>query len=63
MPEGDRLVMSVSEVRRALGIGRSTGYRLAAKIGIRVGKRVMIPRERFEQLLKDGIELDPEPSR
>ncbi len=56
MPEDKSVIMSVEEAAVVLGIGRQTAYR-AARDGqlpvIRIGKRLLIPRKAFQEML-DG---------
>jgi hypothetical protein len=39
----DRLAYSVEELQRLLPFGRAGAYRLARQIGIRQGRRIVIP--------------------
>jgi excisionase family DNA binding protein len=49
--------LTVPEAAKALGIGRNAGYE-AARRGeiptIRIGKRIVVPRAAFEQMLQGG---------
>lgn len=46
------LTVSVAELAVMLGIGRSTAHRLARRIGVKVGRRVLVPRAKVEALLE-----------
>jgi excisionase family DNA binding protein len=52
---GERRTMTVEDVARALGISRNTAY-AAARRGdfptVRIGSRVLVPREAFERWLE-----------
>jgi excisionase family DNA binding protein len=53
----ERKTLTVPEAAKALGIGRNAGYE-AARRGeiptIRIGKRIVVPRAAFEQMLQGG---------
>ena len=53
----DRLpeVLTVPEVAVALRIGKSSAYRFIAErhLGVRIGRRVVVPRRRIEALLEE----------
>ena len=60
-PDGHRrLTLNVPEAARLLGISRTTAYALA-KSGrlptIRLGKRILVPRQALERLLQDTRSL------
>lgn len=55
--ERRRLVLSVEEVARLLGIGRNGAYEAIQRGEIphlRIGRRIMIPRDRFEEWLREA---------
>ena len=46
----EKIALTVPDVQRALGIGKNTAYELANREdfpSIRVGKRILIPRDAF----------------
>ena len=47
--------MTVEELEQGLGIGRNQSYELAHKIGIRVGRRWLIPRTAYQRMLSGEI--------
>ena len=57
MKRSEKLTYSVPEAAEILGIGRSQGY-LGVKSGdipsIRIGKRIVVPKEALERLLLGG---------
>ena len=53
----ERLTISVSETARLLGISRSTAYQAVERgeiPSIRVGRRILVPREALAGFLKNG---------
>ena len=53
----DRLTLNVKEVARMLGLGETKTYNLArdGKIpALRFGRRIVIPRRRFEMWLEEA---------
>ena len=53
-PEGERLVWTVEEVGRLLGISRAHAYELVARgelPHLRLGRRVVVPKHAIETLL------------
>lgn len=52
MPGIERLTLSVPEVARLLGISRTSAYRYARRIGVKIGRRVVVPRGKVEALLE-----------
>lgn len=58
------LLMSVGELHRLIGyerIGRDAIYQIARKHGVRLGKRLLVPRRVVEALLEgrlDELELE-----
>ena len=67
----DRLVLTVPEAADLLGICRNAAYegvRRGEIPSIRIGKRLVVPRAAFEEMLKGGAttnrsELDRRPSQ
>ena len=58
MAEQLRATYTIDEVARILGVGRNLVYRSAengelARVAIRIGRRVLIPREALHRLLAD----------
>ena len=56
--KNNRMCMTVPEVAEAMGISRPTAYTLANREdfpAIRLGKRIVIPREAFETWLHDMV--------
>ena len=54
--EQPRKTMTIEEAARQLGIGRNSAYEAAARgeiPAIRIGKRLLVPTERFRRFL-DG---------
>lgn len=50
----ERLAMTVPDLQQALGIGRDAAYALANRAdfpSIRVGKKIIVPREAFQRWL------------
>ncbi len=61
--EGLPLVMQIADVQEALGISRNKAYELAHLYGIRLGKRLVVPKERLQLwLATGGIEGNTQPS-
>lgn len=59
----DRLVLTVSELAEALGIGRNAAYRLANSDQLRtikVGRSIRIPRSALQEFLQERRESDRE---
>ena len=63
-PRQERLTYSVTEVAEMLGISRSMAYESVYRgeiPAVRIGRRVLVPRHRFAELLEldvdDGVEL------
>jgi excisionase family DNA binding protein len=57
-PKGNRMCMTVPEVAEAMGISRPTAYTLANREdfpAIRLGKRIVVPREAFETWLHETV--------
>ncbi len=57
----DRLVLTVSEAAELLGICRNAAYegvRRGEIPSIRIGKRLVVPRAAFEEMLKGGTATD-----
>ena len=56
----ERVVYTIPEVAKMLGISRNQGYELA-RIGriptIRLGKRLLVPKVAFERMMEEA--LDP----
>jgi predicted DNA-binding transcriptional regulator AlpA len=52
VPGIERLTLSVPEVARLLGISRTSAYRYARRIGVKIGRRVVVPRGKVEALLE-----------
>lgn len=44
-------VLTVHELEKVLRISRSTAYGVAKSIGVRLGKRIIVPRRAVERLL------------
>ena len=54
--QNDRLVMSVEEAGRALGVSRAHAYKLVASgliLSLRLGRRILVPRAALLKMLKD----------
>ena len=54
---GDRIVYTIPEVAQMLGINRCLAYALARQgdlPAIRLGGRVLVPRDRLERFLAEG---------
>ncbi len=54
----EKMCMTVPEVAQVMGISRPTAYMLANRKdfpAIRLGKRILIPREPFETWLKNSV--------
>ena len=54
----DKMCMSVPEMAKALGISRPTAYTLANRDdfpSIRIGKRIIIPRDAFVKWLHETV--------
>jgi hypothetical protein len=49
--------MTVEELEQGLGIGKNQSYELAHKIGIRVGRRWLIPRVAYQRMLSGEITI------
>lgn len=62
IPPPERRTMSVEEAALALGIGRTTAY-MAIRRGelpcLRIGRRVVVPRDAIERLLAGDTPLPP----
>jgi excisionase family DNA binding protein len=57
--DDDRLTLTVKEAARLLGLGETKTYNLArdGKIpALRFGRRIVIPRRRFERWLEEASE-------
>jgi len=57
-PSQRRLTMSVTEVCQEMGISKPTGYDLVNQTNfpsIRLGKKIIIPREAFENWLQESV--------
>ena len=57
-----RLVVSVPEAARMLGISRTLGYELAARGTLpvlRLGRRLVVSRRRLEEFVETGSLSDP----
>lgn len=55
--------MTVAEVRRLIGyerVGRGAVYAVARKHGVRLGKRLLLPRRVVEDLLEGRLSLEPD---
>lgn len=54
----ERVVFTVPEVAKMLGISRNQGYELA-RIGriptIRLGKRLLVPKVAFERMMEEAL--------
>jgi excisionase family DNA binding protein len=62
-PQWARATFNLPEVAQMLGCSRSSVYRWASEgeiPTIRIGRRVLVPREALEQLLGGELELGPE---
>ncbi len=58
----DRLVLTVPEAADLLGICRNAAYegvRRGEIPSIRIGKRLVVPRAAFEEMLKGGAATNP----
>ena len=58
----DRLVLTVPEAAELLGICRNAAYegvRRGEIPSIRIGKRLVVPRTAFEEMLKGGAATNP----
>jgi excisionase family DNA binding protein len=56
--QGGRLVVSVPEAARMLGVSRTLGYELVARgeLGsVRLGRRIVVPLAAIEQLLASAV--------
>lgn len=56
IPPTERRTMSVEEAAVALGIGRTTAYQAVRRgelPALRIGRRVVVPREALERLLAE----------
>jgi excisionase family DNA binding protein len=62
IPPPERRTMSVEEAAVALGIGRTTAY-MAIRRGelpcLRIGRRVVVPRDAIERLLTNDMPFPP----
>jgi len=59
MSAGAKLVMTVPEVGKLLGVSRNSAYELAARgelPTVRVGKRIFVPTRALDLLLDSAIE-------
>jgi hypothetical protein len=56
----EKLVYSVEDLRKLLPLGRGAAYRLANVIGVRVGRKLMVPRARLDDWLARGESLPVE---
>ena len=59
----EKLVLSVPEVAELLGVHRETAYRLARRIGIRIGRRLMVSRKRLDEYVETGGAIGPRAGR
>lgn len=62
MNEDDRVVMTVPEAGRALGLSRNGAYEAAARGDlptIRIGKRLMVPKVAFQRMLDQAGQSRP----
>lgn len=50
-------VYTVAELQQELKIGRSLAFRIAKQIGIKIGRRTLIPAARVEELLAGELEV------
>jgi hypothetical protein len=51
----DAVVITVEEMRRLLGVGRAAAYRLAKRLGVRIGGprgRLLVARTRLDNWLR-----------
>ena len=56
------LILQIADVQKALGISRNKTYELAHVYGIRLGKRLVVPKERLQRWLETGgIEGNQQP--
>jgi excisionase family DNA binding protein len=61
-PRLERRTYTVREAAAVLGIGRDSTYaavQSGALVAIRVGRRMVIPRDVVERVLAEGLELVP----
>ena len=49
--------MTVEELEQGLGIGKNQSYELAHQIGIRIGRRWLIPRVTYQRVLSGEIKI------
>ncbi len=59
--EVNRLTYSVEETAKILGLGRTATYQGIEKgeiPGIRIGKRILVPRAALERLLKNNLKKE-----
>jgi hypothetical protein len=47
-----KMAMSVADLGETLGLSRDASYRLANKIGVKVGGRLLVPVRAVEELLE-----------
>jgi len=58
--DDEKKTLSVEEAARYLGIGRNTAYECVRKgeiPSIRLGRRILVPRNRLEQLLNTEVSM------
>jgi hypothetical protein len=48
----DPIGYSVADLQRLLPLGRTAAYNLAHEIGVRVGGRIIVPRDALDHLLR-----------
>ncbi|WP_081477214.1 hypothetical protein [Thermus sp. CCB_US3_UF1] len=54
----EKVLLSVKDLREELGedlIGRDTAYKIARQLGIKLGRRWLVPREVLEQIKRGQI--------
>lgn len=58
----ERMTLTVEEVQGMLGIGRNQAYALVKQAGfpaVRVGRRILVPRNAFLQWMHDHASTPP----
>lgn len=53
----DKKAVSVEEFRDLVGFGRDKAYHIARQIGIKHGRRIIIPMHRVDAFLRGEIEV------
>ena len=54
IPVNARLALTPGDLQQVLPIGRAAAYKLARKIGVRIGKTLVVSRVRLDEWLAGG---------